>query len=304
MTDRLRWPFSQGLTGGTWCWPEEQQVFLLLDGVRVKELPRRLYEWSEGRLEADLLYAGTPWAVVSGVSPWLVQVSGLDDPIMQRFIEDGLEQEWGYLIISEASLMDVADHLRRLTQVMHPSGVPMLLRLADPAVMAALLAAKNSPAHVPWGPVDQLIIPDAVTEEWQCCSPAQGSATSISLGTEAYRLSDAQLVRLQACDLRRDTWQLMTFIDRHCIDWLSDMARTQRYECLERIICEARILGFTTPREWALLCTLMARLGISTWDEQKNSEAYHALIDTRLSTIVRLEVALNAAQTLQTQVTT
>lgn len=304
MTYRMRWSFSQELTGGTWCWPEKQQVFLLLDGVRVKELPRRLYEWSEGRLEADLLYAGTPWSSVSDISPWLVRLSGSDDPILQHYLTEGLEPEWGYLIISEASLLEVADHLRRLIQVVHPNGVPVLLRLADPAAIAALLTPESSPAQAPWGPIGKLIAPDAVTKEWKYWSPAQDQAAPLLPGTEGYRLTDAQLKRLQDCDLRRDTCQLMTFVDRHCPGWLPDTARPQRYDHLATVIQEARGLGFSAPRELALLCTLMARLGITSWRGHTDSTAYHGLIDTRFSTIERLEVALNAANPPQAHVTT
>lgn len=304
MTDMVSWPFSQGLTGGPWRWPVEQHVYLLLDGVRIQELPRRLYEWSEGRLEADLLYAGTPWATVSNVSPWLVRLSGPDDPVLQRFLEEGLEPEWGYLIIGQASLLEVADHLRRLVQVVHPSGVPMLLRLADPAVMSALLIAESSPAHVPWGAIDQLVAPNAVTEEWGYGSPAQVQAEPIALDSEGYRLSEVQLARLQACDLRRDTRQLLCFVERHCNDWLPDAAKSQRYACLERVIGEARDMGFNTPREWALLCTLMARLGTLTWHGHTDTPLYHELSDKRLGGIERLEAALSAATTSQSYVRT
>ncbi|WP_143097621.1 DUF4123 domain-containing protein [Modicisalibacter xianhensis] len=300
----MRWSFSQELTGGTWYWPEEQQAFLLLDGVRIKELPRRLYEWSDGRLEADLLYAGTPWSSVSNVSPWLVQLSGSDDPILQHYLAEGLKPEWGYLIISEASLLEMADHLRRLIQVVHPNGAPMLLRLADPAAITALLSPESSPAQAPWGPIGKLIAPNAVTEEWECWSPVQDEAAPLLPDIEGYHLTDAQLKRLQGCDLRRDTRQIMAFVDQHCPGWLPNLEKSQLYDHLTNIIQEARSLGFSAPRELALLCTLMARLGITTWRGHTNSTAYHSLIDTRFSTLERLEVALNAANPPQSHVTT
>ncbi|MBF8224181.1 DUF4123 domain-containing protein [Halomonas sp. 328] len=294
-----RWPLAQGLLGGEWQWPSEQRVYLLLDGVRVEQLARRLYEWSEGHLEADLLYAGTPWSDVDKVSPWLVQLAGAEDPVLRHFLEEGLAPEWGYLIASACDLTELGDHLRGLIQVVHPSGVPMLLRLADPAVIAALLEADSSPAQVPWGPIQTLLAPDAVTETWQCWSPAMTEAESLPRDG-AYRLSEPQLERLQACDRRRDTRQLMAFVDRHCRDWLPDTGTPQRHARLTAIIQEARGMGFVAPREWALLCTLMARLGITTWcDHATDTSAYRWLTATHLGALERLEAALEAATTHQ-----
>ncbi|WP_355662486.1 DUF4123 domain-containing protein [Halomonas salifodinae] len=298
------WPLAHGLLGGEWQWPSEQRVYLLLDGVRVEQLARRLYEWSEGRLEADLLYAGTPWSDVNEVSPWLVQLAGAEDPVLRHFLEEGLDPEWGYLIVSEADLPELGDHLRGLIQVVHPSGVPMLLRLADPAVITALLEADSSPARVPWGPIHALLAPDAVAETWQCGSPAQTDAAPLSLD-RAYRLSEPQLERLQACDRRRDTRQLMAFVDRHCRDWLPDTGTPQRHARLTAIIQEARGMGFGAPREWALFCTLMARLGITTWRAHATeTSAYRWLTATHLGALERLEAALEAATTHQSPVMT
>lgn len=292
----VSWPLSQGLTGGTWCWPDAQRVFLLLDGVRVQELSRRLYEWSDGRLEADLLYAGTPWAEVKEVSPWLVQLNGLNDPVLQAFLADGLEPEWGYLIESGASLTEVADHLRSLILVRHPLDVPMLLRLADPAVIAALLQEGSTPALVPWGPIERLVLPDAVADAWHSWTPAEDDAPPLAPAPEGYRLSEAQLQRLQACDLRRHARQLMDFVDQYCAGWLTETSRPQRHVQLLDIVHEARGLGFTSPREWALLCSLMSRLGITAWQgDESVAECLHALTDPkRGSALARLEAALAA----------
>lgn len=295
MTSMRHWPLTNGLLGGEWCWPSDHKVYLLLDGVRVPDLARRLYEWSQGRLEADLLYAGTPWSDVNDVSPWLVHLAVPEDPILRQFLQEGLVPEWGYLIVSESELVELGDHLRGLIQVVHPAGIPLLLRLADPAVIAALLEPESSPAQVPWGPIHSLLAPDAVAEEWRCWAPTMSDAAPASLD-HAYRLSEPQLQRLQACDLRRDTRRLMAFVERHCVDWLPADGGAQRHAQLAAIIAEARDLGLNTLREWALLCTLMARLGITTWREgATDTAAYRWFTAPDLSAITRLEAALQAA---------
>lgn len=302
-----RWPADGSSWDPGFDWPEAGKVFLLIDGVRVKELARRLYEWSEGDLEADLLYAGTPWAEVAEVSPWLVQLKGPGDPVLERFVRQGAEAEWGYLILSSSELLEVADHLRELIQVWHPAGLPMILRLADPAVIAALLADGSSPGQVPWGPIERLILPDAVQEAWQINVPREMAANSQPTSAADYRLSEPQLACLQQCDRRRDIRQLMTFVDRHCDGWLTATDRGQRHAQLAGIVQEARELGLTAPREWALFCTLMQRLGITSWREIGGSEAWTSLLRAsgQGGGMARLEAALAAAPTSsRTDVTT
>ncbi|MBW5802162.1 DUF4123 domain-containing protein [Halomonas elongata] len=302
-----RWPQDWPPWESGCDWPEAGEVFLLLDGVRVKELARRLYEWSEGDLEADLLYAGTPWSDVAEVSPWLVRLKGPGDPILERFVRQGAEAEWGYLLLSSSELLEVADHLRELIQVRHCVGIPMLLRLADPAIISALFTDGSSPEQVPWGPIERLILPDAVQEAWQVNAPQEKAANGQPVGASDYRLSESQLARLEACDRRRDIRRLMAFVDQHCEGLLTATDRPRRHAQLAGIVQEARDFGFSAPREWALLCTLMQRLGITSWREADNVEAWTSLLRDpgQGCAMERLEAALAAAPTSsRTDVTT
>ncbi|WP_249978560.1 DUF4123 domain-containing protein [Vreelandella olivaria] len=261
------WSLSNGLSGEKWQWPVDRQVYLLLDGVRVKQLARRLYEWSaEHPLDADLLYAGTPLAEVSDVSPWLVALPDTHHPVLQAFLAQGLEDEWGYLLESQSSLEHLGNHLRQLLQVRHPSGVAMWLRVADPAIIAALLSDQSNPAMIPWGPIDCLIRPDAVAEEWVKSSPAQGaSELPAAIPHHGYLLNEAQLNRLQACDKRRDIRALLHFVAKHCPALPLPVKQRERYERLAALTESARGYGFNNPRQWGLLCTLFSRERCNSW---------------------------------------
>ncbi|MFC3284159.1 DUF4123 domain-containing protein [Litchfieldella rifensis] len=301
-----RWPLTQGLLGGDWIWPIEHQVYLMLDGVRVPELPRKLYEWSDGRLNADLLYAGTPWAEVKDVSPWLVQLAGHDDPVLQHFLEEGLEGEWGYLMACQADLGETADHLKSLIQVRHPANVPMLLRLADPAVITALLTEGSSSSQLPWGPIEQLIVPDAVSGEWRSWSPESSTALPPKIDPTGYQLTETQVQRLKTCDLRRDIRHLMGFVDEYCPGWLLISSDAERYARLAEIVHQGREMGFSSLREWGLLCTLMARLQVTSLDMALLPDGVHTpLLDTsQNSGLARLKAALAAVPTGQPNATT
>lgn len=279
-----RWPLSAGIQGGAWHWPEGPQVYLLLDGVRVEQLAKRLYEWSaEYPLEADLLYAGTPLAEVSDVSPWLVALPEIDHPVLQAFLTQGLDDEWGYLIESQASLVSLGHHLRKLLHVRHPAGVPMWLRLADPAVIAALLPDQSDPAMVPWGPMECLIRPDAIEGHWVISGPARRTDEDIALPPEGYLMNDVQLGRLHACDQRRDIRRLLTFVDTYCAALPLPVERADRYVWLEALTTTAREHGFTTLRQWGLLCTLLRQTNSDGWEtlRQQAPAVYTCLIDTK-----------------------
>ncbi|BBI53376.1 hypothetical protein HORIV_57970 [Vreelandella olivaria] len=98
-------------------------------------------------------------------------IAGCAASRLTAFLAQGLDDEWGYLIESRAPLEEVGNHLRHMLQVRHPSGGAMWLRLADPAVIAALLLDQSTPAMAPWGPIESLVCPDAVANEWGKAPP-------------------------------------------------------------------------------------------------------------------------------------
>lgn len=261
-----RWPLSAGLQGGAWHWPEGQQVYLLLDGVRVEQLAKQVYEWSaEYPLDADLLYAGTPLAEVSDISPWLIALPDAQHPVLQPFLAQGLDDEWGYLIESRAPLEEVGNHLRHMLQVRHPSGVARWLRLADPAVIAALLLDQSTPAMVPWGPIEGLVRPDAVANEWVKSTPQSTVEPPVAIPSNGYLLNETQVSRLQACDKRRDLRKLLHFVEKYCPEWRLPLEQRARYDLLAALTQSARGYGFTNPRQWGLLCTLFSRERCTSW---------------------------------------
>lgn len=261
------WPLSVGLQGGAWQWPVDRRVYLILDGVRIEQLARRIYEWSaEHSLDADLLYAGTPLAEVSDVSPWLIALSDTHHSVLQAFLAQGVDDEWGYLIESQASLEDIGSYLRQLIQVRHPVGVAMWLRFSDPAVMAALLPDQSDPTIAPWGPIECLVRPDAVAEAWLKSSPLSTAGPPVVLPPKGYLLNEAQVSRLQECDKRRDVRTLLSFVTQHCSEWALPVEQSKRYALMVELTETARQYGFTSPRQWGLLCTLFSRWRCTTWE--------------------------------------
>lgn len=147
--------------------PWQGHVYLLLDGVSVKNLQAQAYEWF-GRPELQLLYANTPLAPCSELSPCLITLNGPNTPGLSHYFAHAAE-EWGYLIFSEASSFDVMAHLRFLLNAQYqPQGQKVWLRVADPAVMQAVLSyAASSQKPEVFGPLDHVVLPDVINNTWQ-----------------------------------------------------------------------------------------------------------------------------------------
>lgn len=280
--DTEQWPLESGLLGGGWHWPEADtgRVLLLLDGVRVRNLVFQLREWTGGRYYGDPLYAGTPFAKVLHLSPWLMELSGPDDPVLRRFLDHGLDAEWGYLLVSQATPMEVGKHLRTLLRVCTPTQGTMLLRVADPAVIAAVLPPERSTIAAPWGPIQRFIAPNGVTGQWRTWSPADdaGSWPALPASSDGLRLDAATLHRLHDCDRRTDLRHLASFVADHCPNWPIGMNRAERHARLDALTRDAETLGISSSQHWRLLCVLMASLRQTSLDAEAFPDAIREIL--------------------------
>lgn len=59
---------DEALSGGSW----HLNSYLLLDGISVEALPRKIYEWSDSP-EYEVLYLETPWVELSPPYYYLVR---------------------------------------------------------------------------------------------------------------------------------------------------------------------------------------------------------------------------------------
>lgn len=243
--------------------PWSMGAYLLLDGVSVEALPQKLYGWSEDP-DFEVLYLETRWAELGDISPCLIHLSGPHDPTCTQFLNHA-EEEWGYLIFSQASRLDVLAHVRKLISVRHPLGSEMLLRLADPAVAQALFGlAEEENNTALFGPIERICTPDTVIGRWHSQRrPGQSWAPLPA----PYRLSDSELARLGDVDFR----QAVLRLDKHMREYFSDygnaLAGTARWAHLHALALEAYQAGFTSEREITLYANIFGFLGEQALDE-------------------------------------
>jgi len=278
---------DEALSGGSW----HLNSYLLLDGISVEALPRKIYEWSDSP-EYEVLYLETPWVELSDVSPFLVKLHGKNDAILNEFLANQ-SQEWGYLIFSSKESEEVVQHLRKLISVEHPLGQSMLLRLADPAVANALfgLAAENNHSEL-FGPIDQLRAYDSASLSWLS---HQRPSTEMVLSRLPYRLSEAELAALGEVDFRQTVQWLQSHINKYFPHFLSAVPDSEQWGRVHQLADQAYQTGFTSERDIALYANVFGFLG---WDVLERHPDIAELV-TRVgpqSPSQRIEHAANLAE--------
>ena len=271
--------------------PWHMNCFLLLDGISVEALPRKLYEWSDSP-EIEVLYLQTPWAELSDVSPHLIKLKNASDPVLAEFLAHQAE-EWGYLIFSSKQSHEITDHLRKLISVEHPLGKAMLLRLADPAVAHALfgLANENKNAAL-FGPIEQLHVHDAINQAWHF---HQRPGEEAALSKIPYRLSESELEALGEVDFRQTVSWLKSHMHKHFPDFLSAIPDAQQWKSMYDLANRAYQAGFTSERDIALYANVFGFLGQDALDHHPDI-AVLMTKPSQQSPSQRIEQAANLAE--------
>lgn len=115
------------------------QLYGVLDGVMVPDLPNRLYTGQvpnycllTGDLPADMVYA----------APYLVYLSP-DSKFADWVFEEAFGKHWGIFVQSPRSMVEMRRHFRALLNTYDESGNPMKFRFYDPRVLSRFLPTCN-----------------------------------------------------------------------------------------------------------------------------------------------------------------
>jgi hypothetical protein len=115
------------------------QLYGVLDGVMVPDLPNRLYKGQvpnycllTGDLPADMVYA----------APYLVYLSP-DSKFADWVFQEAFGKHWGICVQSPRSMIEMRRHFRALMQTFDERGNPMKFRFYDPRVLSRFLPTCN-----------------------------------------------------------------------------------------------------------------------------------------------------------------
>ncbi|MFY0992932.1 DUF4123 domain-containing protein [Halomonas sp. C05BenzN] len=278
----------------------ERQHYLLLDGIKLEPLERWLYQHLDAPVY-EPLYLRTPLEECRKISPCLVALER-GSPIWEAFLDQGAVEGWGWLMASEASLEDVAEHLRWLLFVEHPLEGEKIVRLASAQVMQCLLEGEPEPSQSPLlGVIAALWLP--IVEDgsltWRHVTNASGTPIRHQ---ERFHLQPAHLDSLS-----RIAWQhfaeelaqhLQTFFARGPLIRECGVASI----AARRVIDTTRDLGFAGRRAHYYMANILGAHGQAALDEQRMPELARLLTRTDdRPPMERLKAAVTEAQRLSSR---
>jgi len=114
---------------------EEEPLFALLDTARDSRILPLL---KSGDCEFRILYTGKTAQTLAEHAPYLVQLTR-EEPLLEKLIEKGWGQSWGYYFFCGDDVAKVLQRFRRLTVVKMPDGKIVFFRFYDPRVLRAYL---------------------------------------------------------------------------------------------------------------------------------------------------------------------
>ena len=227
----------------------EEDLFLILDGARMDDAPRFIYEHDD-RPEMDFLYRGTPHEPAREVSPCLVRPS--ED---SRLREDMSKwRPYGIAIEAETDLLSLGNHLRSLISVRLPDGAFAYLRFYSPGQIEALLTSFSEPELVRFsGPVVRwhYYVP---AEGWKTIGVPEAGESRTAADEGWFQLTDEHLGALERGSEASFRKKLV-----HQAGWPLTSDSLSR---IEEVVERARSFGFKAQKDIATYAELACHYGI------------------------------------------
>lgn len=243
-------------------WPDYCAVALVLDGTSIPELGKQIYQWAGDQpISAECLYVGTRWEVVSDLSPWLVWLSGPDDPVLEGFLEQGPMQEHGYLLVSATDRTALSRWMRSHLQIETVLGCEELMRIAHPALARSVIG--NNLTCSSSSVVDRLIVPDRISEQWHLVEPPVTRPRSTIDQPEKKTASPELKEAFEVFNRRKDALQIWSKLEEPVRKQLGGSRLRDAYPALRKTLDEALGEGCSSLREVMqfLFATLSSQAG-------------------------------------------
>ena len=163
----------------------ETNVYTVLDGASVPELPQLLWEKEP---ENICLYRGKLEPDMATVAPYLVKLD-YEHPFTKLVCEKGWGKHWGIFVITplEVDIRMLRNHFRRFLMVYDPDGKLIYFRYYDPRVLRVYLPTCNAEEiKIVFGPVGNYI-----TEEEDPSNLLHFTSDGKKVRAEKYCLSNS-----------------------------------------------------------------------------------------------------------------
>ena len=135
----------------------ETNLFAVLDGASVPELPQILWEHEPKHV---CLYRGELEPDMAEVAPYLAWLDG-ESPFAEWVLKEGWGKHWGIFATApaEADFLTLRQHFRKFLMVVGPEGESLYFRYYDPRVLRVYLPTCNAEEiRTVFGPIRSYVL--------------------------------------------------------------------------------------------------------------------------------------------------
>lgn len=135
----------------------ESSVYLVLSGTSAEKPVRHFYA-TDG-LTARPLFQGTQYAGWHDVMPFLAQVT--ETSAFLDWIDETDSTDWGWGLVSDASLEEVFGHIRSMTKIFLPGDREVFFRYWDARFLGPILNNVDDACRAQlMGPITTIVLPE------------------------------------------------------------------------------------------------------------------------------------------------
>lgn len=231
---------------------------LLMDAVTLLNLPHQLAQWTNPWI-FEPLYTAPHMAGLESVSPRILKITDIQNPVLQDFLAHSHE-EWGYLLLCDGTWQTLVQHMRWLTVARMPHGQDVFLKVADPAVMHAVLNNRACEQDATlFGPCRQILMADGIQGRWHAHN-RPGSAPEPSHQTP-YLLNAAQALAFDDVKFRGVVKDLDTHMRHYFSGYQGAATPAQRWVHLQGLATQAYERGFNSELDIIRYANIHGYLG-------------------------------------------
>ncbi|WP_417517367.1 DUF4123 domain-containing protein [Marinobacter sp.] len=229
-------------------WPEHGAVGLILDGVATPEPGKKIYQWAGDQpISAECLYAATRWEAISDLSPWLVWLSGPEDPVLEGFLEKGPAQEQGYLLISATDRTTFTRWMRSHLQIVTAPECEELVRIAHPALARSVIG--NNLTRSSSFVVERLIVPDRIHQQWHVIEPRGIWPRATDDQIKGITVSPELMSAFEDFNRRKDALSIWDSLEEPVRSQLGGLRLCNAYSALRKSLDDALDAGCSSLRQ-------------------------------------------------------
>lgn len=245
---------------------QTHQITLLLDGVNVPNILPLLYA-NNGIKQFEVLFLQTRFQELKEVSPCLIKLESPTSYPVQKFLEN-INEEWGYLLASQASWDEQVKHLRKLLVVEDDiTKKQMLLKIADPQIITALLTiASEEQDTTLYGPFTDVLTANILDKQ---ITHLQRPNQQILPLEVPYRLSLKESSALDQVDIKRANQQIYAHMQTYFPEFLANSGNDYK-EQIDQLIKQAEELTYSSVQEQLYYLNIHGYLGMDAL--QKNQK--------------------------------